>query len=76
MKLTLMAAKLWNFYLSFVDELPERGSLDLHLVAGPVKDLDHEVEEVGLAEVGRRLLRELDPADAASEKTNEIEIRD
>ena len=55
-------------HLSFINELPKRGPLDFDLVAGSVEDLDHEVEEVGLAEVGRRLLRELDPADATPEK--------
>ena len=49
-----------------IDELDEGGPLDLDGAAVAVVEPDHEVEEVGLAQVGRRLLRELDPADVGT----------
>ena len=49
-----------------IDELDEGGPLDLYGAAVAVVEPDHEVEEVGLAQVGRRLLRELDPADVGT----------
>ena len=49
-----------------IDELDERGPLDLDGGPVAVEEPDHEVEEVGLAQVGRRLLRELDPTDVGT----------
>ena len=49
-----------------IDKLDEGGPLDLDGTAVAVEEADHEVEEVGLAQVGRRLLRELDPADVGT----------
>lgn len=65
----------WSFksenertHLSLVDELDEGGPLHLDGVLVAVEQLDHEVEEVGLAQVRGRLLRELDTTEGASER--------
>ena len=52
-----------------VDELDERGPLDLDGVVVAVVEPDHKVEEVGLAQVGRRLLRELHTPDVGTENS-------
>ena len=49
-----------------VDELDEGCPLDLDGASVAVEEADHEVEEVGLAQVGRRLLRELHTADVGT----------
>ena len=54
-----------------IDELDEGGPLDLDGTPVAVEEADHEVEEVGLAQVGRRLLRELDPADVGTVRGTE-----
>ena len=53
-----------------IDKLDEGGPLDLDWAAVAVEEADHEVEEVGLAQVGRRLLRELHTPDVGTEKTS------
>ena len=49
-----------------IDKLDEGCSLDLDGTAVAVEEADHEVEEVGLAQVGRRLLRELHTPDVGT----------
>ena len=51
-----------------IDKLDEGGPLDLDWAAVAVEEADHEVEEVGLAQVGRRLLRKLHPPDVGTAK--------
>ena len=51
-----------------IDKLDEGGPLDLDGAAVAVEEADHEVEEVGLAQVGRRLLRELHTTDVGTAK--------
>ena len=46
-------------YLVLLHEAGEGGSLDLDWLADPVVQRDHEVEEVALPQVGRRLLLEV-----------------
>ena len=58
--------------LIFLDEGDERGSLDLDGLAGAVVEGDDEVEEVGLAEVRRRLLLEVGTPDSRSHAETEI----
>ena len=58
----------FQYLVSLVYELHEGGLVDVDGVSVPVVQPDHEVEEVGLAKVGRRLLRELDLGDAAPRK--------
>jgi len=60
------------FNLIFLDEGDERGSLDLDGLAGAVVEGDDEVEEVGLAEVRRRLLLEVCTPDSRSHAETEI----
>lgn len=50
-----------------VNELYEGSPLDLYWVVVSVEKPDHEVEKVGLAQVGRRLLGVLDPANVGAE---------
>ena len=57
-----------------VDELDERGPLDLDGVVVAVVEPDHKVEEVGLAQVGRRLLCELYPADVGTAEDNKYRV--
>ena len=62
----------WNyfFYLNLINEFDERCPLHFYGIAGAVKQLQHEMKEVGLSQVWRRLLCELDPPNVATEKKN------
>ena len=59
-----------NYYictdLLFLDEVHEVGPLDLHRLALPVVQSQDEVEEVGLPQVGGRLLLEVSPGQTHS----------
>ena len=55
-------------HVSVVQELDEAGPLDLERVARAVEERDGEVEEVGLAQVGRGHPRELDLGHHAAER--------
>lgn len=60
-------------YLVFLDEGDEGGPLDLDGLAGAVVEGDDEVEEVGLAQVGGRLLLEVSAADAGGHAMEKIQ---
>lgn len=53
-------------YLALIDEFYEASALDLDGVAASVIQLKHEMKEVGLSQVGRRLLRELNATNLAA----------
>ena len=53
-----------HLHLVLLYEGDESGSLDLDGLPGAVVEGDDEVEEVGLAQVGGRLLLEVRPAQA------------
>ena len=59
---------LFVHLLRLVYELHEGRLVHVYGLAVPVVEADHEVEEVGLAEVGGRLLGELDGGHAATGK--------
>ncbi len=59
---------LFAHLLRLVYELHEGRLVNVYGLAVPVVEADHEVEEVGLAEVGGRLLGELDGGHAAPGK--------
>ncbi len=59
---------LFAHLLRLVYELHEGRLVHVYGLAVPVVEADHEVEEVGLAEVGGRLLGELDGGHAATGK--------
>lgn len=46
-------------YLLFLHKVHIGGAFDLHRLALPVIQRQHEVEEVGLPQIGRRLLLEV-----------------
>ena len=48
-------------HLLFLDEVHEVGPLDLHRLTLPVVQGQHEVEEVGFAQVRGRLLLKVSP---------------
>lgn len=58
-------------YLVFLDEGDEGRPLHLHRLSGAVVEGDDEVEEVGLPQVGRRLLLEVGPCDARRDSGQE-----
>ena len=53
-------------HLSFIDEVDERGSLNLNLISGPVENLQHEVKKIWLSQIRRRLFREFDSTDSTT----------
>ncbi len=55
-----------NSYLSFVDEMNERGPFDLNLISGSVENLQHEMEKIRLPEIRRRLFREFDSTNSTT----------
>lgn len=57
-------------YLIFFDEADEGRSFDFDGLAGPVVEGDDEVEEIRFAQIRRRLLFKVGPADAQSEHTD------
>lgn len=60
-------------HLLLLDEVHEVGPLDLHRLTLAVVESQDEVEEVGLAQVGRRLLLEVSPRQTHA--AAEIEVR-
>lgn len=54
-------------YLRLVEEPYEGSPLDFDGLSNFVVEADHEVEEVGFPEIGRRLLRKVDPPDSDAE---------
>ena len=64
---TRTATRPFTDLLGLVDELHEGGLVDVDGLSVPVVQAHHEVEEVGLAQVGGRLLGELDGGHAAPE---------
>lgn len=52
--------------LLFLDEVHEVGPLDLHRLTLPVIQSQNEVEEVGLPQVGGRLLLKVSPGQTHS----------
>ena len=57
----LRATGVQHIYL--IEKIDKGGPLDLEGAAIAVKEADHEVEEVGFAQVGQRLLCELHLSD-------------
>lgn len=53
-------------HLLFLDEVYEVGPLDLHRLTLPVVQSQHEVEEVGFAQVRGRLLLKVSPGQTHS----------
>lgn len=53
-------------HLLFLDEVHEVGPLDFHRLTLPVVQSQDEVEEVGLAQVGGRLLLKVRPGQTNS----------
>ncbi len=58
-------------YLVLLDEADKGGALNLHGVAVFVEERNDKVKEVALAQVGRRLLLKVRPAEADTAKTSE-----
>jgi len=59
-------------HLILLDEWDEGCSLDLDWLAGAVVEGDDEVEEVGLPQVGGRLLLEVGPPDSGCDTEPEV----
>lgn len=59
-------------YLVLLDEADKGGALNLHGVAIFVKERNDKVEEVALAQVGRRLLLKVRPAEADTATTKTL----
>lgn len=53
-------------HLLFLDEVDEVGPLDLHRLTLPVVQSQHEVEEIGFAQVRGRLLLKMSPGQTHS----------
>ena len=60
----------------FLDEVDERRSLDLDRLTLPVVQRQHEVKEVALAKVARRLFLEVCPPHAETKHTQFIRSSD
>ena len=60
-------------HLLLLDEVHEVGPLDLHRLTLPVVQRQDEVEEVGLAQVGGRLLLEVRPGQTHSAADTQAE---
>lgn len=61
-------------YFLLLHEAHEGGALDLHGLPLPVVQSQHEVEEVGFPQVGRRLLLEMSPGQAYPAVAKETEL--
>lgn len=57
-----------NTHLRLVQESDEGCPFDLDWLSDFVIQTDHEVKEVGLAKIGRRLFREIDPPNSNAVK--------